>query len=114
MIEFEKKYSTPLAQKQFELEQVIKYYELEHAANVSRVMQSLAGGISYVLFMGLLVGYQTFNNGYVVAAVLFISAAGLLIGSKLLTKHAKTSDPDLTSPEKYIVDRRLDMLKKNG
>ena len=102
MIEFEQKYSTPLAQKQYELEQVIKHYEIKRAGHTSQVLYSISLGLGYVLIMGGFIGYNTFDGGYVVSGWLSILAVGFFLAGSVVKINAETSPPNLSNPEKFI------------
>jgi hypothetical protein len=102
MIEFEQKYSTPLAQKQYELEVLIKHYEIERAGHRSQVLYAVALGLGYVLVMGGFIGYNTFDGGYVVSGWLSILTFGFFIAGSVVRINAEISPPNLRNPERFI------------
>jgi hypothetical protein len=102
MIEFEKKYSTPLAQKQYEFELVVKSLEIARAENFSRVLYSIAVGFGYVLLMGGFIGYSTFDGGYIVSGWLSILTVGFILAGKIVTINAELSRPNIRKAEKFL------------
>tara|TARA_B110000503_G_scaffold65196_1_gene102499 strand:- start:1305 stop:1613 length:309 start_codon:yes stop_codon:yes gene_type:complete len=102
MIEFEKKYSTPLAQKQSELEWLIKFYELKRASNIRQVCYSFAVGVGFLFLMGFLVGYSRVEGGWVVAGFLSVLTCLSIIAGSSVYAYAENSRPNLRNPEKFI------------
>ena len=102
MIEFEQVYSTPRAQKQYELEVMVKYYELKRADNIKTVLFSMGVGFAYVLVMGGIIGYGNFAGGYAVLGWLSVITVGLFLAGEFVKVNAELSRPDLNHPEKFI------------
>lgn len=102
MIEFEQKYSTPRAQRQYELETLIKHYEVERAENIRRLLFSIGVGFAYVLLMGGVIGYGTFAGGYAVLGWLSVITVGLFIAGEFVKVNAELSRPNLNHPERFI------------
>jgi hypothetical protein len=101
-IEFEKKYETPLAQKQSELEWLIKFYQLKRAENIRQVCYSAAVGLGFLFLMGFIVGYWRVEGGWVIAGFLsLLTCLAVLVGSAVYV-YAEVSRPNLRNPEKYI------------
>ncbi len=69
MIEFQENYSTPLAQRQSELEQVIKFYEIQRADSISGLFYGVSVGFGFLFLMGFLVGYDRFAGGYLLLGI---------------------------------------------
>ena len=102
MIDFERKYSTPLAQKQSELEWLIKFYEMKRAENIRQVCYSFAVGVGFLFLMGFIVGYSRVQGGWVVAGFLSVlTCLSIIVGSSVYA-YAENSRPDLRNPEKFI------------
>lgn len=95
MIEFEQKYKTPLAQKQYELEQAIKIFEIRRAENVRALLYAIAAGFGYVLVMGGLIGYGTFPGGYVVHGWLSILTFGTWFVGMAIVPYTEQRAPNL-------------------
>lgn len=89
-IEFTRAYSTPLAQRQSELEQMIKFYEIQRAKSVSGLLYGIAVGFGYVFLMGVVVGQSLIVGGSLAFFTISFTIAGWLI-----TPYTKRAEPDL-------------------
>jgi|TARA_R110000782_G_C14535166_1_gene382992 hypothetical protein len=102
LIEFERKYSTPLAQKQSELEWLIKFYEMKRASNIRQVCYSFGVGVGFLFLMGFIVDYSRVEGGWVVAGFLSVlTCLSFLFGTGFYA-YSQNSRPDLRNPEKFI------------
>ena len=101
-IDLEKKYSTPLAQKQYELECAIKSLEMARAGNISRLLHSIAVGFGYVLLMGGLIGYGSFDGGYVVSGWLSILTFGFFLAGSVVKINAEISRPNFSKSQRSL------------
>lgn len=95
MTEFEQRYKTPLAQKQYELEQAIKIFEVKRAENVRTLLYGIAGGFAFILVMGGLIGYGTFPGGYVVHGWLSLITCGTWLAGMAIIPVTEQRAPNL-------------------
>lgn len=101
-IQFEKKYSTPLAQKQYELECAIKSLEIARGENISGLLHAITVGFGYVLLMGGLIGYGSFDGGYVVLGWLSILTFGFFLAGSVVRINAEISRPNFSKAQRFL------------
>ena len=98
----EPKYSTPLAQKQYEFEVLVKSLEMARAEHISNVFYGFAIGFGYVLLMGAFIGYNTFDGGYIVSGWLSVLTVGFTLAGKIATINAELSRPSIEKAERFL------------